>query len=75
VGFDSVKDSVRHSLFVFDYIFLLADDEWQTTNQPGNVGGLFFRENSSNGGEYRQNFLAKSYEPKKRGVKGFFPNK
>jgi hypothetical protein len=25
--------------------------------------------------KYRQNFLAKSYEPKKRGVKEFFGNK
>jgi hypothetical protein len=32
------------------------------------------RENSSNGGIYRQNFLAKSYEPKKQGVKEFFRN-
>ena len=39
------------------------------------MGGLFLRENSSNGGEYRQNFLAKSYEPKKQGVKGFLDNK
>jgi hypothetical protein len=33
------------------------------------------RENSSNGSKNRQNFLAKSYEPKKRGVKGFLGNK
>src|SRR5689334_14814074 len=33
------------------------------------------RENSSNGVQNRQNFLAKSYEPPKRGVKIFFQNK
>jgi hypothetical protein len=34
------------------------------------------RENSSNGGcFFRQNFLAKSYEPKKGGVKEFLGNK
>src|SRR5450631_1097930 len=33
------------------------------------------RENSSNGGLNRQNFLAKSYESKKGGVKGFLRNK
>jgi hypothetical protein len=49
------------------------DDE--TKRPPGNVGGLFLRENSSNGGETRQNFLAKSYGPKKRGVKEIFVNK
>jgi hypothetical protein len=32
------------------------------------------RENSSNGVQNRQNFLAKSYEPPKRGVKIFFNN-
>ncbi|HKW66597.1 MAG TPA: hypothetical protein VJP04_04870 [Terriglobales bacterium] len=32
------------------------------------------RENSSNGVQNRQNFLAKSYEPPKRGVKIFFQN-
>jgi hypothetical protein len=37
-------------------------------------GGLFLRENSSNGGLNRQNFLAKSYEPKKGGVKDFLGN-
>ncbi len=41
------------------------------------MGGLFFkeRENSSNGVLNRQNFLAKSYEPKKQGVKEFLGNK
>src|SRR5438105_3766740 len=33
------------------------------------------RENSSNGVLNRQNFLAKSYEPKKQGVKEFLGNK
>jgi hypothetical protein len=33
------------------------------------------RENSSNGGQGRQNFLAKSYGPKKGGVKRFLENK
>jgi hypothetical protein len=33
------------------------------------------RENSSNGEFDRQNFLAKSYEPKKGGVKQFLGNK
>jgi hypothetical protein len=33
------------------------------------------RENSSNGDQNRQNFLAKSYEPKKGGVKKFLGNK
>jgi hypothetical protein len=32
------------------------------------------RENSSNGVQNRQNFLAKSYEPPKQGVKIFFEN-
>ncbi len=40
------------------------------------LGGLFSRENSSNGGlESRQNFLPKSYERKNRGVKRFLRNK
>jgi hypothetical protein len=34
-----------------------------------------FRENSSNGQKSVKNFLAKSYEPKKGGVKGFLGNK
>jgi hypothetical protein len=40
-------------------------------------GDLFFsRENSSNGGcKFRQNFLPKSYGPKKQGVKQFLSNK
>jgi hypothetical protein len=33
------------------------------------------RENSSNGDQNRQNFLAKSYEPKKGGVKKYLGNK
>jgi hypothetical protein len=33
------------------------------------------RENSSNGGQGRQNFPAKSYGPKKGGVKRFLENK
>jgi hypothetical protein len=37
---------------------------------------LLLRENSSNGAkEIRQNFLGKSYEPKKGFVKGFLGNK
>jgi hypothetical protein len=44
---------------------------------PGNrAASLFTRENSSNGGKKsRQNFLAKSYGPKKGGVKQFLVNK
>jgi hypothetical protein len=33
------------------------------------------RENSSNGDQNRQNFLAKSYEPKKGSVKKYLGNK
>jgi hypothetical protein len=42
---------------------------------PGKGVAFSFRENSSNGAKIRQNFLAKSYEPKKGGVKEFLGNK
>src|SRR6266516_544941 len=38
-------------------------------------GGLFSRENSSNGGLGRQNFLAKSYEPETGVSRNFLGNK
>jgi len=49
----------------------------QTKKPPGNRAAFSFtRENSSNGGKKsRQNFLAKSYGPKKGGVKQFLLNK
>jgi hypothetical protein len=49
----------------------------QTKKAARQQGGLLFtRENSSNGGKKsRQNFLAKSYGPKKGGVKRFLVNK
>ena len=40
------------------------------------LGGLFFQGRIVlTEGKVRQNFLAKSYEPKKGGVKGFLDNK
>jgi len=45
------------------------------TKRPPGTGDLFSRENSSNGVKNRQNFLAKSYESKKGGVKKFLGNK
>jgi hypothetical protein len=48
----------------------------QTKRPPGNWAAFSSRENSSNGGlKTRQNFLAKSYEPKNGGVKRFLRNK
>ena len=42
----------------------------KTNRPPGNVGGLFFQGRIvPTEGKFRQNFLAKSYEPKNRGVK------
>ena len=45
------------------------------TKRPPGTGGLFSRENSSNGVKNRQNFLAKSYESEKGGVKKFLGKK
>jgi hypothetical protein len=43
---------------------------------PGNRAAFFFQGRIVlTEGKVRQNFLAKSYEPKKGGVKGFFDNK
>jgi hypothetical protein len=40
------------------------------------MDGLFFKgEEFQRRRKFRQNFLAKSYEPKKQGVKGFLGNK
>jgi hypothetical protein len=47
----------------------------KTKRPPWQGVASSFRENSSNGAKIRQNFLAKSYEPKKGGVKGFLGNK
>jgi hypothetical protein len=47
----------------------------QTKRPPWQWAAFSFRENSSNGAKNRQNFLAKSYEPKKGGVKEFLGNK
>ena len=44
-------------------------------DRPGKGAAFSFRENSSNGAKIRQNFLAKSYGPKKGLVKGFLGNK
>jgi hypothetical protein len=44
-------------------------------SHPATWVAFRFRENSPNGGQGRQNFLAKSYGPKKGGVKRFLENK
>jgi hypothetical protein len=49
-----------------------------TQNQKGHPAtwvAFSLRENSPNGGQGRQNFLGKSYGPKKGGVKDFLGNK
>jgi hypothetical protein len=51
------------------------DSTAKRKGHPATQAAFSSRENSSNGGMYRQNFLAKSYEPKKRGVKEFLRNK
>jgi hypothetical protein len=43
--------------------------------RPATQAAFSSRENSSNGGKIRQNFLAKSYEPKKPRVNKIFGNK
>ena len=47
----------------------------KTKRPPGKRRPFLSRENSSNGGKGRQNFLAKSYWPKNRSVKEFLGNK
>ncbi len=47
----------------------------KTKRPPGNWAASSSRENSSNGGKVRQNFLEKSYESKNGGVKRFLLNK
>src|SRR5260370_33781278 len=47
----------------------------QTKRPPGNRAASSSRENSSNGGLDRQNFLAKSYEPKTGVSRNFLENK
>jgi hypothetical protein len=48
----------------------------ETKRPPGNLGGLFFQGRIVlTEGKVRQNFLAKSYGPKKQGVKEIFDNK
>jgi hypothetical protein len=42
---------------------------------PATQAAFSSRENSSNGGKIRQNFLAKSYEPKNPRVNKFLGNK
>jgi len=51
------------------------DSPLEQKGHPGKGVAFSFRENSSNGAKIRQNFLAKSYEPKKGGVKEFLGNK
>jgi hypothetical protein len=63
------------------FVFVLAAEDWRPENDPNEKATLAmwaafsFRENSSNGAKIRQNFLAKSYESKKGGVKEFLGNK
>jgi hypothetical protein len=49
------------------------DENEKATRQLGQP--FLSRENSSNGDQSRQNFLAKSYESKKGGVKKYLGNK
>jgi hypothetical protein len=50
-------------------------EEQKRKGHPATWAASSSRENSSNGVLNRQNFLAKSYEPKKQGVKEFLGNK
>ena len=43
----------------------------KTKRPPGNMGGLFLRENSSKRRIPSETFMAESYEPSERGVKKF----
>jgi hypothetical protein len=64
-GFDSDLTTILG--FNFEQV-KLADQNEKTARQKAAFSS---RENSSNGGLDRQNILAKSYEPKKEGVKEF----
>jgi hypothetical protein len=76
---------VGKTALALDVTKINANRERPTTNHqrflpkqkghPGKGAAFSFRENSSNGAKIRQNFLAKSYEPKKGFVKGFLGNK
>jgi hypothetical protein len=59
-------------------VLTTEDDDRRLSKQKGRpgIGGLFFLGRIvPTGQKIRQNFLAKSYEPKKGGVKGFLGNK
>jgi hypothetical protein len=71
IAFDFAQARLsRHKKRLFGMTILV-----ETKRPPGKRRPFLSRENSSNGDVNRQNFLAKSYEPKKQGVKEFLGNK
>ena len=74
VPWNHVSALFRFNMIRSECAISIDEQNEKATRQQGSLS--FSRENSSNGGKrFRQNFLGKSYEPKKEGVKQFLANK